>query len=80
MASRDRWFRTTPLMAGLLFALAGIALTVVGIFRGNVPLSPRAIVVALVIGGGSWGVLAWAVATAAVDVEEDIAEGGVDQE
>lgn len=31
---------------------------------------------ALLIGGGFWFLVAWAVATAAVDVETDIAETG----
>lgn len=62
-----------PIKIGLLFGLVGLALTVVGIVRGNVPLHPASIGIALLIGGGVWFVIAWAVATAAVDVEQDIA-------
>ncbi len=63
-----------PLRVGLGFALAGIALAIVGIIRGNVPLNPLSIFLALVISGGSWGLVSWAITTAAVDVEQDIAE------
>ncbi|MEZ4641020.1 MAG: hypothetical protein R2873_17485 [Caldilineaceae bacterium] len=63
-----------PLKIALIFAALGIALTVVGVVRGNVPLNPASIGMALLIGGGSWFLVSWAVATAAVDVESDIAE------
>ena len=69
------WKRLSlPLKIALVFAALGIALTVVGIVRGNVPLNPASIGMALLIGGGSWFLVSWAVATAAVDVERDIAE------
>ncbi len=72
---RSWWGRLgLPLKIGLIFAAAGIALAVVGIARGNVPLNPLSIFLALVISGGSWGVVSWAIATAAVDVERDISE------
>jgi hypothetical protein len=63
---------STPLKVGLAFGIIGIALTVVGIVRGSVPPNPASIAVALLIGGGVWFVVSWAVATAAVDVEEDL--------
>lgn len=62
-----------PLRVGLLFASAGIALAIIGILRGNVPLNPLSIFLALVISGGSWGLVSWAVATAVVDVEGETA-------
>lgn len=62
-----------PLKIALGFAALGIALTVIGILRGNVPLNPASIGMALLIGGGSWFLVSWAVAVAAVDVEEDVA-------
>ena len=75
-STRTSWWRRIglPLKLGLIFAAAGMALAIVGIARGNVPLNPLSIFLALVISGGSWGVVAWAIATAAVDVEKDIAE------
>jgi hypothetical protein len=62
---------------GLGFALAAIILAVIGIARGAVPRNPLSIFLALLISGGSWGLVSWAVATAVVDVESDInAEDG----
>jgi hypothetical protein len=60
-----------PLKIGIGCGLLGILLTVVGIVRGNVPAHPASIAMALLIGGGVWFVVSWAVATAAVDVEQD---------
>jgi hypothetical protein len=70
------WYRRlgAPLRIGLGFALAGIILAVIGIIRGNVPPNPLSIFLALAISGLSWGVVSWAVATAVMDVERDIAE------
>jgi hypothetical protein len=61
-----------PVKIGLIFGILGLALTIVGIARGAVPLQPLNVAVALLIGGGVWFVIAWAVASAAVDVEKDI--------
>jgi hypothetical protein len=66
---------STPVRIGLICGLIGLALTVVGIGRGNVPLHPANIAVALLIGGGVWFVVSWAVATAALDVEHDRQDG-----
>lgn len=60
-----------PVKIGLVFGALGLLLTVVGIARGQVPLAPANILVALLLGGGVWFIIAWAVATAAVDVEND---------
>jgi len=65
---------TLPVKVGLGFGLAGLLLTVIGIVRGQVPLAPLNVAIALVIGGGVWFVVAWAVATAAVDVEREIGD------
>ncbi len=65
---------SVPVKIGLLFGGLGLLLTVIGILRGNVPRAPLNILVALAIGGGVWFLVAWAVATAAVDVERDIQE------
>ena len=63
-----------PVKIGLKFATADLLLTIVGIVRGQVPMAPLNIAIALLIGGGVWFVVAWAVASAAVDVERDIEE------
>lgn len=65
---------SAPLKIGLGFGLLGILLTMVGIVRGNVPPNPASIGMALLIGGGVWFVVSWAVATAAADVEQDAEE------
>jgi hypothetical protein len=63
-----------PLRVGLIFAAAGLLLAVIGIIRGNVPMNPLSIFFALLISGGSWFVVSWAVTTAIVDVETDTGE------
>jgi putative Mn2+ efflux pump MntP len=68
------------LRIGILFGVIGLALTVVGIARGNVPLQPASIAMALLIGGGVWFLVSWAVATAATDVESDLAHSEQEQE
>ena len=61
-----------PVKIGLLFAALGLGLTLVGVARGTVPTNPASLFVALLISGGVWFVVSWAVATAAVDVERDV--------
>ena len=61
-----------PLRVGLGFGALGLLLTVIGIARGNVPANPASIGMALLIGGGVWFLVSWTVATAAVDVEQDM--------
>jgi hypothetical protein len=68
-----------PARVGLICAALGMILAIVGIVRGNVPLNPLSIVLALLISGGSWGVVSWAITTAVVDVERDLAEESVDE-
>lgn len=66
------WRRLSlPLKIGLAAAALALILVLIGIARGNLPLNPASILLALVISAGSWGLVAWAVATAAVDVEND---------
>jgi len=61
-----------PVRVGFLFGFIGLALTVLGIVRGAVPLRPANMALALVIGFGVWFLVSWAVAQAAGDVEEDL--------
>ncbi len=77
---RANWLgrRSLPVRVGLIFAALGILLAMIGVFRGNVPANPLSIFLALLISGGSWGVVSWAVTTAAVDVEQDVADGEMD--
>ncbi len=66
-------FFARPLGLGFIFGAIGILLTVVGVVRGEVPAQPASIAVALALGGGIWFLIAWAVASAARDVESDVA-------
>lgn len=69
---RNIFFRLSlPVRVGLICAGLAMLLAIVGIIRGNVPLNPLSIFLALVISGGSWGVVSWAVTTAIVDVEQE---------
>jgi hypothetical protein len=62
-----------PVAVGLLFAAAAIALSLIGLWReGNLTLRNAALAIAL--GGGTWGLISWAVASAILDVDEDVAE------
>lgn len=63
---------STPIRIGLGFGTLGLILVIVGVLRGNVPANPASIAVALLIGGGMWFLVSWAVATAAADVEADL--------
>jgi len=65
-----------PLRIGLSFALIAIILTVIGIFRDpNTPNTPWSLIVGSLISGLTWGLVSWAIATAAVTVEKDVAAG-----
>ena len=70
-----------PLKIGLSFALLAIVLTLIGIFRDQTtPVTAWSIIVGSLISGGVWGLVSWAIATAAVEVEEDVqqAQAGTD--
>ena len=65
-----------PTKIGLVFAVTGIVLTVAGIFRDpTTPVTAWSLGMGILISGGTWGVVSWAIATAAVEVERDLAEG-----
>ena len=65
-----------PLKIGLGFALAGVILTIVGIFRDpGTPVTAWSLVVGSLISGVTWGLISWAIAFAAVTVENDVAAG-----
>ncbi len=63
-----------PLKIGLSFALLGIILTLIGIFRDpTTPVTVWSLSIGSLISGGVWGLVSWAIATAAVEVEKDVA-------
>jgi hypothetical protein len=51
-------------------------MAVVGLVKGSAtaPLTARSLIMAIIISGGTWGLVSWAIATAAVEVERDVAE------
>jgi len=63
-----------PLKAGLIAAAIGIIFAIIGMARGIVPLRFASIFMAMLISGGSWGIVVWVIATAVADVEHDLAD------
>lgn len=75
--TRNWWQRLSlPVRVGIGAAVVACVLVLVGLARGFAPLTPSTILLALLISGGSWGLVAWAVATAALDSEEAEPEEG----
>ena len=74
--TRNLWQRMSgPLKVGLSFAVLGIVLTIVGILRDpTTPVTAWSLGVGSLISGVTWGLVSWAIATAAVEVENDISE------
>jgi len=64
-----------PLRVGLFFAALAVVLTLLGLWRAN-NLSLRNVLLGIALGGGTWGLVSWAIATAAAQVEEDVASRG----
>ncbi len=77
---RAVWSRLSgPTKVGLIFAVLAIVLSLFGIVRNpDIPVNWRTIFVAVVIAGGTWGLIAWAIATAILDVEQDLEESQQD--
>lgn len=82
--SKNLWQRLDgPLKVGLAFAALGIILTIIGIFRDpSVPVTAWSLGMGSLIAGGVWGLVSWGIATAAVEVENDVsaAQAEADQE
>lgn len=71
------WYKLSgPVKIGLLFAVIAIIMALIGIFKGSstTPITFRSILMAVLISGGTWGIVSWAIATAVVEVEQDVAE------
>jgi hypothetical protein len=70
------WNRVSgPVKVGLAFAIIAMIMALVGLLRGSstTPLTVRSVLMAVVISGGTWGLVSWAIATAVVEVEQDVA-------
>ena len=60
---------------GITFFCIAVALSLVGVLRNpDTPATMQSVLIATTISGLVWGIIAWAIATAALDVEEEIAE------
>lgn len=72
--AKNLWQRLNgPLKIGLAFALLGILLTIIGIFRDpTTPITAWSLGIGSLISGLTWGLVSWAIATAAVEVEQDV--------
>ncbi len=66
--------RNLPLRVGLVAGSLALILALIGVGRGQVPLRPLSIFMALAISAGAWFLVSWAITAAAVDVEEDLQE------
>lgn len=73
--NKNQWQRLSgPLKIGISFALIAILMTVIGIFRDpGTPVNLWSLTVGSAISGLIWGLVSWAIATAAVTVENDVA-------
>lgn len=73
---KNLWQRLDgPLKVGLSFALLGIVLTIIGIFRDpTTPVTLWSLGMGSLISGLTWGVVSWAIATAAIEVENDVSQ------
>jgi len=72
LVARVRGMLHGPVLVGVIAALVAIALSVFGMIRNADPvLNLRSLLLVVVLAGGSWGLIAWAIATAAVEAGKD---------
>lgn len=71
--SRARRILRGPILIGVVAALIAIGLSLYGMLTNPnaTPLTLRSFLLVVVIAGGSWGLIAWAIATAAVEAGKD---------
>jgi len=66
-----------PVAVGLFFAAVAIVLSLIGLWRED-NLTLRNAALAIALGGGTWGLISWAITAAVLDVEHDVASRGDD--
>jgi hypothetical protein len=73
LGGRLRGLLHGPVLVGVIAALIAIGLSVFGMVRNPdaTPLNLRSLLLVVVLAGGSWGLIAWAIATAAVEAGKD---------
>ncbi len=74
--ARVRGWLHGPVLVGVIAALVAIGLSIFGMIRNAdaTPLNLRSLALVVVLAGGSWGLIAWAIATAAVEAGKDEVE------
>jgi hypothetical protein len=74
--ARVRGWLHGPVLVGVIAALIAIGLSVFGMIRNAdaTPLNLRSLALVVLLAGGSWGLIAWAIATAAVEAGKDEVE------
>jgi len=70
---RRAWERASlPVKVGICFGLLGAVLAAIGLARGAFePFSWRGLAMAILLAGGSWGLVSWALATAMMEAGRD---------
>ncbi len=72
LVARVRSWLHGPLLVGVVAALIAIGLSLYGmIVNKAAPLSLQSLALVILVAGGSWGLIAWAIATAAVEAGKD---------
>ena len=73
MIARLRSALHGPLLIGVIAALVAIGLSLYGMLTNPsaTPLTLRSFALVVLFAGGSWGLIAWAIATAAVEAGKD---------
>lgn len=73
MMTRVRSILRGPVLAGVIAAVIAIVLSLFGMLTNPnaTPLTIRSFLLVVVIAGGSWGLITWAIATAAVEAGKD---------
>jgi hypothetical protein len=80
--AKNLWQRLNgPAKVGLFFALLAIVSTIIGIFRDpTTPITAWSLGMGSLISGATWGLVSWALATAAMEVEEDVRQAEAEAE
>ncbi|MBI5649902.1 MAG: hypothetical protein HZC40_05555 [Chloroflexi bacterium] len=72
LIARARQILRGPVLVGVIAALIAIGLSVFGMIRNaETTVNLNSLFLVVVLAGGSWGLIAWAIATAAVEAGKD---------
>jgi len=77
MAQSTRRNISIPLQVGLAASAMAAILTLMGLWRGGL-FTWRNILMGMALGGGTWGLIAWAIVETVLMVEEDSQEDNQD--